>query len=503
LRAQNSLLLAAQVDLDAERRRYEELFELAPIAYVVTDKHGVIAAANHAAEELLAAPASPLEGQPLAAFVASEARRELRTFLRGIRHDGRIEELDLRLRPRRREEIVVLARVRALMRENVGPELRWSLENVTEPRRSEAAARVLAAELEERVAERTEEVEAQRGRLAAIVKNVPIGLVVLDAGTGRSETANDAAAEIFGDAVEPAEREGYRPDGSRYEPDEWPVVRSVLTGEIVTGERAEIVRSDGSRVKVELGSAPIRNPRGTIVAAISVVQDVTERERREIAEREFVANAAHELRTPLAAIVGAIELLQSGAKDDPEARERFLDHIEREAQRLQRLVAAMLTLARAQTATEAPRVEIVPLGPVLEETLQELEPPPRVPVELDCPADVAAVANRDLLERVVWNLLANAAQHTNEGKIVLRVVPSDDVVELTVADTGRGIRADEHHRVFDRFFRGTRDRNGFGLGLAIVSEAVRAMDGTIDVESSDGVGTIVRVRLRGAKVLGS
>jgi signal transduction histidine kinase len=279
-------------------------------------------------------------------------------------------------------------------------------------------------------------------------------------------------------------------------------MRSLRTGERTTGERAEIVRPDGTRVKVELGSAPIRDARGKILSAVSIVQDVTERERREVAEREFVSNAAHELRTPLAAITGAIELLQSGAKDDPEARETFLGHIEREAARLQRLVGAMLTLARAQTEAEAPRVEIVPLGPLLREAVRALEPPPSVAIELECPPHLAAIANPDLLERVVTNLTANAVQYTSEGRIVLRAqADGNGVVELTVADTGRGIAPADRDRVFDRFFRGVRDQEGFGLGLAIVSEAVRAMEGTIDVGSNDSAGTVVRVRLRAASVV--
>jgi PAS domain S-box-containing protein len=502
LREQNDALVAAQVELESERRRYEELFELAPIAYLVTDELGTIERANRSAEELLGAAASLVEGKPLAALVPPNARRELRTLLLELAGDGRVHELAIRLRPRGRDEIVVVARVSGVARGDIGRELRWSLEDVTERGRAETELRVLAAELEARVAERTEEVEAQHTRLAAIVQNVPIGLVLVEARTGRPETANDTALEIFGNAVDFAERQGYREDGSRYGPDDWPVVRSLRTGERVVGERAEVVRPDGSRLKVELSSTPIRNPRGRIVSAVSVVHDVTERERREVAQREFVANAAHELRTPLAAITGAIELLQSGAKDDPDARDVFLGHIERETGRLQRLVRAMLTLARAQTEAEAPRLEIVPLGPLLSQTVKALEPPPSVAVELECPPDLAAVANRDLLERVVANLAANAVQYTSEGRIVVRArADGDDVVELSVSDTGRGIAPPERERMFDRFYRGPRDRDGFGLGLAIVSEAVRAMDGTIDVESQDGAGTVVRVRLRAATVL--
>ncbi|HEX6700591.1 MAG TPA: ATP-binding protein [Gaiellaceae bacterium] len=502
LRQQNDALVAAQLELEAERRRYEELFEIAPIAYLVTDEFGAIRAMNGPAQELLGATAWQVKRKPIATFVPPHERRELRSLLLRLDHDTGVQDLEFRLSPRGRDEIIVHARVRAVSSEEDRRELRWSLEDVTRRRQDETEVRVLAAELEGRVAERTEEVEGERRRLETIVEHLPIGIVLVDATTGRLATVNEVALAVFGGAVDFTDREGYREDGSRYAPDEWPAIRALRTGERATGERAEIVRPDGTRVKVELGSAPIHDSRGKIISAVSIVQDVTERERREVAEREFVANAAHELRTPLAAITGAIELLQSGAKDDPEARETFLGHIERETARLQRLVGAMLTLARAQTEAEAPRVEIVPLAPLLAEALKELEPPSSIAVEIDCAPELAAVANRDLLERVVTNLAANAVQYTAEGRVVVRAeADGDGVVELSVADTGRGIPSSERDRVFDRFFRGTRDREGFGLGLAIVSEAVRAMEGTIDIESNDGAGTVVRVRLRAATVV--
>ena len=161
----------------------------------------------------------------------------------------------------------------------------------------------------------------------------------------------------------------------------------------------------------------------------------------------------------------------------------------------------MLTLARAQTETETPRIEVVELCPLLEETARALEVPEEVHVDVECPRELAALANPDLLERVVSNLAANAAQHTSEGRIILSAAAvNDESVELSVSDTGSGVPAAERERMFDRFFRaGTRDGEGFGLGLAIVSESVRALGGTIEVDSHAS-GTSIRVRLRGARV---
>jgi signal transduction histidine kinase/HAMP domain-containing protein len=235
--------------------------------------------------------------------------------------------------------------------------------------------------------------------------------------------------------------------------------------------------------------------------ALLVIDDLTEEERRELAEREFVSNAAHELRTPLTTIIGAVEVLQSGAKDDPVQRDRFLGHIEREAGRLARLARAMLTLARAHSGQEQPRAEPVELAPLLYEIADGLRPRPQVVVEVECRNGLAARVNRDLLEQALRNLAENAAKHTLRGHVVLRAFGEGATVALEVEDTGPGISAEVQRHVFDRFYRGERDAEGFGLGLAIVRESVRTIGGRVELESSPDEGTLVRVVLEGARVL--
>jgi signal transduction histidine kinase len=234
--------------------------------------------------------------------------------------------------------------------------------------------------------------------------------------------------------------------------------------------------------------------------AVLVLTDVSERERRERAEREFVTNAAHELRTPLAAITGAVEVLQAGAKEVPEERDRFLAHIEREAARLGRLTRALLVLARAQTREEAPQLVPVALRPLLEGVAANLHPRAGVEVRVSCPDGLAVLADRDLAEQVLTNLAANAEKYAEQGEIVFAArAVADGSVEVEVRDTGPGMSTETKERVFDRFYRGgRRDADGFGLGLAIARQAVRALGGRIDVESTQGAGTVVRVLLPAA-----
>jgi signal transduction histidine kinase/HAMP domain-containing protein len=234
--------------------------------------------------------------------------------------------------------------------------------------------------------------------------------------------------------------------------------------------------------------------------ALLVVDDLTEQERRELAEREFVSNAAHELRTPLTTIIGAVEVLQAGAKEDPAERDRFLGHIEREAGRLARLARAMLTLARAHSGQEQPRVEAVELAPLLREVAAGLHPHAGVAVDVEAANGLAVEANRDLLEQALRNLADNAAKYTAHGSVVLRAYRDGSTVALEVEDSGPGISPEVQRHVFDRFYRGERDEHGFGLGLAIVRESVRTLGGRIELDSSPGEGTVFRILLVPARV---
>jgi len=232
-----------------------------------------------------------------------------------------------------------------------------------------------------------------------------------------------------------------------------------------------------------------------------VLDDLTEQERRELAAREFVSNAAHELRTPLTTIIGAVEVLQSGAKDDPVERDRFLTHIEREAGRLARLAYALLALARAHAGQERPQLEPVLLAGLLRDVVADLRPQDGVSLDVDCPEDLAAQTNRDVLEQALRNLGENAAKHTPSGAVVLRAYAAGKSVRIEVEDTGVGMSAETQRHVFDRFWR-AEDRNpeGFGLGLAIVRQAVRNLDGRIELDSAPGKGTRVRIVLERARV---
>jgi signal transduction histidine kinase len=228
---------------------------------------------------------------------------------------------------------------------------------------------------------------------------------------------------------------------------------------------------------------------------------VTAQRQRDIAQRAFIVNAAHELRTPLAAIVSAIEVLQSGAKDDVETRDVFLGHIQREADRLVRLARALLVLARAQAMEEQPTPELVPLRPLLEELVAGARPEPDVAVEVECDKDAAAFTSPDLLRQAIVSVFDNALRHTTQGVICLRAKLLDErTAAVEIEDTGTGMTPREMEVALLRFVRGA-ESSGFGLGLAIAAEAARASGGELTLESEAGHGTTATITVPAAHLV--
>jgi two-component system, OmpR family, phosphate regulon sensor histidine kinase PhoR len=238
-------------------------------------------------------------------------------------------------------------------------------------------------------------------------------------------------------------------------------------------------------------------------AVLAVVRDRTAGLRRELAEREFVSNAAHELRNPIAGISGAIEVLRAGAKDDPNARDHFLARLSEDVERVTRLTDSLLTLARIE-AVGKETTEALDVGITIEEAAQAVAPPDGIDVKLDVGEDVAAKGDPVLLRQVIIGLLTNAFKNTPPpGVVTLRARPGrDGAVLIEVSDTGTGIAAEEIGRVFERFYRGSGslEQEGFGLGLSIAKRMVDVMEGEMGVESKQGTGSTFWVRLPVAEV---
>ena len=211
-------------------------------------------------------------------------------------------------------------------------------------------------------------------------------------------------------------------------------------------------------------------------------------------QRRFVADASHELRSPLATIATGLELLARGSSR-PDADRDTVTALRGETARLGRLVDALLLLARADESGLRPRFEDVDLDEVAE--AERLRPAGRIVPRIEA-AHVRVVGDRGQLAQVVRNLVDNACRHAR-STVVVSVRPSSGYAALDVADDGPGVPADQRARVFERFVRlddaRARADGGAGLGLAIVAEVVAAHGGTVDVVGSPLGGALFRVRL--------
>jgi two-component system phosphate regulon sensor histidine kinase PhoR len=235
-----------------------------------------------------------------------------------------------------------------------------------------------------------------------------------------------------------------------------------------------------------------------------LLRDVTDARRAEATRRDFVANASHELRTPIAAIRAAAETLLSGAVEDPAAGRAFVEIVARHAERLSRLTQDLLDLSRIESRQwtfEPAPVELAPLARQVLELFGTAARGKGIALRTEIPAGATVRADARALEQVLVNLVDNAVKYTAAGSVTLAASRDDDRWVVSVADTGPGIERHHLPRLFERFYRvdsgRSRDQGGTGLGLSIVKHLVQGMGGEVGVESGAG-GTRFWLRLPAA-----
>jgi two-component system phosphate regulon sensor histidine kinase PhoR len=247
---------------------------------------------------------------------------------------------------------------------------------------------------------------------------------------------------------------------------------------------------------------------GPEAQVIVQLEDRTEARRAEQLRSDFIANASHELRTPLASIVGYIETLQNHAKNDPEAREKFLAIMGREAARMQRLVDDLMSLSRIELTEHVRPVEEWSLNAIAADSASALAPLARqqgVRLEIDLsPTGAIVLGDRDQLAQVFTNLVDNAVKYAGPDRSVrLFVAPPSKAHPnrhgVTVADDGPGIAREHLHRLTERFYRvnvsSSRNKGGTGLGLAIVKHILNRHEGRLEIVSTPGKGSAFTVWL--------
>ena len=285
------------------------------------------------------------------------------------------------------------------------------------------------------------------------------------------------------------------------------VVRHAELKELLDKARTTKTTCSG---EVELGGLKPRRllVRGTAFSKdggglLAVFFDVTDIRRLESLRRDFVANVSHELRTPVTAILSAAETLDMALEKDPEGARKFLAIVERNAQRLQRLIEDLLDLSRIESRELKLRPEKMAFEPFAAHLLgmfKDRADKKRIATKLDCAKDLEIEADRRALEQILTNLVDNAVKYCPEGSTVtLHAHKNGKGTRISVQDDGPGIEEKHIPRLFERFYRveagRSRDMGGTGLGLSIVKHLAEAMGGSVDVKSKVGKGTEFEVTL--------
>jgi two-component system phosphate regulon sensor histidine kinase PhoR len=351
----------------------------------------------------------------------------------------------------------------------------------------------------ERQKNQIEALTSNRDELETVLDSVADGLIAIDADDFITHL-NPEATRMF-DAPNDAVGRPF-----------WEVVRDASLSELVGEVKRDLRPSEGAltlshsvpRRYLEVRVSPKRGPNDRWSGAVVVFRDVTRLHKLEAIRRDFVANVSHEMKTPLTSIQGYVETLQTGALEDAAVTRDFLEKIDRNARNLGHLVSDLLVLSRVEAGGIQLEPEPFPLFTVVSEAAAICADKAREKAlefqVIPGPRDVAVRGDRELLVRALINLLDNAIQYTKAGgRIEVRMARSDSRIEVTVADTGIGIPANELERIFERFYRVDKARSralgGTGLGLAIVKHVAERHGGSIRVMSDEGRGSAFTLSL--------
>lgn len=268
-------------------------------------------------------------------------------------------------------------------------------------------------------------------------------------------------------------------------------LRAISSGNVTTGDMTIRVPE---RRHLLVRAVPIETG-----AAVLLLVDRSESDRIDRIRRDFVANVSHELKTPVAAALALVDVMESAIEDnDHDAIRRFAERMRSDISRLSRLVTDLLDLSRVEGSggVQLEQVSLMSLLSAAAESSRFEAETRGVTIRVE-PVDLSVAGDLTQLGMAVSNLVRNAVQYSDAGEVVLSAVADGDGVRIRVADQGIGIGSDELPRIFERFYRVDRARSratgGTGLGLAIVRHVASNHGGRVDVESELGKGSVFSI----------
>jgi two-component system phosphate regulon sensor histidine kinase PhoR len=352
------------------------------------------------------------------------------------------------------------------------------------------------------------DVLAEKRRIETLFASMSEGLVTVNR-DGIITRANSAFASLLSDAATAAEgcplRDVVRTKKGNI--DEL-IDRILNSTEESVQLAADIPRPHGRPLPVLISGAPVQDETGAAAEAILVFSDLTQIREVERMRDDLFHGIIHELRTPLATILMYSRLLREGKARQPDKAERFLGVIERESDRLQRMVRQMLDLAKLESRELQRSPEPVSINSIFDETLPPLAERAvekgllfRQRIQPDLPPVMGSI---DVYDMALKNLLDNAIKFTPSGSVQVAAWSDEQAVTIEVSDEGIGIPAEAMNNLFKRFYRTQtaveRGIAGTGLGLYMVKENLRSYNGQIAVQSTLGKGSTFTIRLPIAQV---
>ena len=340
-----------------------------------------------------------------------------------------------------------------------------------------------------RIKRQMEKLRKSREEFNIITKNMSEGLIIIDKDT-EILTYNRSATEMLGGG------DGRQIEGSVLKLNRSEPFRKAVS-EALEGNNSQVYLTEGDAT-YEIISNPVREEE-EVTGAILIVMDVTEREKGEKLRREFTSNVSHELKTPLTSIYGVSDMLASGMVKDEDVA-GFAGTIKEESARLISLIDDIIKLSRLDESTVPQETEIIDVFGSARDVVRRLSgKASENDIELSFsgePSEIKGVQH--ILDEIVYNICENAIKYNRPGgfvKVSVRNEGSESLI--TVADNGIGIPKADRERVFERFYRVDKSHSkqigGTGLGLSIVKHGVIYLGGKINLESEEGVGTVITV----------
>lgn len=340
----------------------------------------------------------------------------------------------------------------------------------------------------------------EKRRLEAIIQQLPVGVIITDS-EGRLEQRNTKLDSIIGVKLPIGFRIGKdtlkkeKINGKPVNPSESPLHNALLTGKPVIGKEFIFERADGKQVTILVSSTPILNKKKRVIAAASIVSDITQQKQLERQKDDFLAIASHELKTPITSIKAYAQMLMMkfDKKGDTRAVEQ-LQKLETQANKLTNLISDLLDVTKIQSGKLEFHRERFDFNELVKEIVEEMQltvNSHKIVTKLDKTASI--IADRERVGQVIINLISNGVKYSPESKkINIETHLSKDSISLTVTDYGVGIPKDKQKKVFEQFFRvGGKKGNtfpGLGLGLYICSQIIKREGGEIHVQSTPGKG---------------